>query len=315
VSASRRLPAVAAVLAWSVLLAGCEPAKKQVHPAHQRLEAPPNTISVFQLAGRLKLEVASNSASFAHLMRPPNSVTIFPDPGGAIFVNGGRLLCQGQILVTDSTIFVPDSAEQVIREALRPDPPPPPPPPRPSEPEKPPPVVVLDPGHGGHDPGAIACNGVFEKDVVLPVALMVSRQLQQNNLRVVMTRSTDRFVELERRAEIANAAQADLFVSIHADWLPDPGLHGHTVYVAHGASPRTLAAAQRLDRHLATTGTSSRGVRAANYRVLVRTTCPAMLVELGCLSHRLEARRLSSEDHRRAAAEAIATAIVEHLHR
>lgn len=303
--------AAAAVLAWSALLGGCNDAGKQVHPAHQRLQAPANTISIFQLAGRLKLRIAGNNRNFAHLVRPPNSVTIFPEPGAAIFVNGARLGCRGPILATDSTIFIPDSAEWLIGAALRPDPPPPPP--RPSVPERPGAVVVLDPGHGGRDPGAIACNGMFEKDVVLPVTLMVRRQLQRGKVRVVMTRSTDRFVELERRAEIATQARADLFVAIHADWLPDAGMRGHTVYVTHGASTRALAAAHRVDRHLGRAGIRSRGVRRANYRVLVRTTCPAVLVEIGCLSNRFEARRLSGDAHRRAVAQAVAAAILEYL--
>jgi len=94
--------------------------------------------------------------------------------------------------------------------------------------------VVLDPGHGGRDPGAIACNGLFEEDVVLPVALEVRRRLLERGVKVVMTRSDDRFVELDRRAEIADAAGADLFVSIHADWAPSRLANGHIAYVAGG---------------------------------------------------------------------------------
>ena len=78
-------------------------------------------------------------------------------------------------------------------------------------------TVVIDAGHGGKDPGAISVKGFYEKPVNLSVARKVAAKLKQCGLRVVMTRSSDRFVELERRAEIANQYRADLFVSVHAD--------------------------------------------------------------------------------------------------
>ena len=172
---------------------------------------------------------------------------------------------------------------------------------------------MIDPGHGGKDPGAIGVNGVFEKDVVLAVALIVRRRLASRNVRVVMTRADDRFIELNRRAEIANEARADLFVSIHADAAPNRRAHGHTLYVAPDASTRSRAAAERLDRRLTRAGIHSRGVRRADFRVLVRTTCPAVLVETGYLSNRWEATRLANADHQRAVAEAIADAVSECL--
>lgn len=310
VTLSRQLAVIAAAVLAAAAVGGCNSTPEPLHPAHQRLQAPPKTISVFQLAGRLNLKVVANRRTFAHLAGPGNSVTIFPQPGAAVFVNGIRLPCRGPILASDSTIFVPVSAEWLIRPVLRPEPPPPEV--RPDEPQQPRPVVVIDPGHGGRDPGAIACNGLFEKDVVLPVALMVRRRLQ-GGAHVIMTRQTDCFVELERRAEIANEARAGLFVSIHADSAGNAGARGHTLYVARGASSRSLAAAERVDRSLHGATRHSRGVRRANYRVLVRTTCPAILVEIGYLSNRFEARRLAGADHQRAVAHAIAAGILEFL--
>ncbi|MHC4716040.1 MAG: N-acetylmuramoyl-L-alanine amidase family protein, partial [Planctomycetota bacterium] len=228
----RKLVVVVALIAAAVLAGGCgDP--DSVHPAHQRLEAPPRTISVFQLAGRLRLRVARNGRSFAQLAGPGNTVSIFPEPTPAVYVNGARLMAPGPIRAADSTIFVAEALAPIVRSALRPAPRPPRRPRR--EGRRPLGRVVLDAGHGGRDPGAIACTGMFEKDVTLPVTHMVRRRLEAANVRVTLTRADDRFLELDARADIANRAGADLFVSIHADSCPNRRVSGHTLYVARGA--------------------------------------------------------------------------------
>ncbi len=93
-------------------------------------------------------------------------------------------------------------------------------------------VVVIDPGHGGDDPGATGPHGVLEKDVVLAIARRLRTELErQPGIRPVLTRDGDYFIELDKRREIAHAAQADLFVSIHADSYREPDARGATVYV------------------------------------------------------------------------------------
>jgi N-acetylmuramoyl-L-alanine amidase len=93
-------------------------------------------------------------------------------------------------------------------------------------------VVVIDPGHGGDDPGASGRHGVLEKDVVLAVARKLADELKrQPGIDPVLTRSGDYFIELDKRRQIAHEAQADLFISIHADSYRDPGARGATVYV------------------------------------------------------------------------------------
>jgi len=78
-------------------------------------------------------------------------------------------------------------------------------------------VVVLDAGHGGHDPGNLG-NGYFEKDIALQIVLQVGSILEQNqDIKVIYTRKDDTFVDLFVRGEIANKANADLFVSVHCD--------------------------------------------------------------------------------------------------
>jgi N-acetylmuramoyl-L-alanine amidase len=106
------------------------------------------------------------------------------------------------------------------------------------------PVIVLDPGHGGIDPGAIAADGVFERDIVFATAAALSRQLlATRRFRVALTRDLDEFVPLRERVARARALDADLFLSIHADALPNPAMRGLSVFtLAANASDREAAA-------------------------------------------------------------------------
>ena len=106
------------------------------------------------------------------------------------------------------------------------------------------PTVVLDPGHGGIDPGAIGPNGIYEKDVVLATAWEFARELAaKRTCRVVLTRSTDEFLPLRERVARARAWNADLFLSIHADALPDTEMRGLSVFTQSAqASDREAAA-------------------------------------------------------------------------
>ena len=91
--------------------------------------------------------------------------------------------------------------------------------------------IVIDPGHGGHDSGTLGPGGLEEKDVVLDVALRLGRLLRQRlGADVIYTRSDDTFIPLETRTAIANQAQADLFISIHANSSPDTAARGVEVY-------------------------------------------------------------------------------------
>jgi N-acetylmuramoyl-L-alanine amidase len=105
------------------------------------------------------------------------------------------------------------------------------------------PTVVIDPGHGGVDPGAISPSGVYEKDIVLAVAREFARQLAATRQsRVVLTRSADEFIPLRERVARARAWDADLFLSIHADALPDGAMRGLSVFTLSArASDREAA--------------------------------------------------------------------------
>ncbi|HBY79985.1 MAG TPA: N-acetylmuramoyl-L-alanine amidase, partial [Cyanobacteria bacterium UBA11148] len=78
-------------------------------------------------------------------------------------------------------------------------------------------LVIVDPGHGGKDPGTIGIGGVQEKNVILPISIEVAQILEQQGVQAILTRSDDTFVSLEGRVQMAERANADLFVSIHAN--------------------------------------------------------------------------------------------------
>jgi N-acetylmuramoyl-L-alanine amidase len=105
-------------------------------------------------------------------------------------------------------------------------------------------VIVIDPGHGGIDPGAIGADGVFERDVVFPTAVALARLLAATHrFRVFLTRRQDEFVPLRERVARARARHADLFLSIHADALPDHARRGLSVFTLSAAASDRDAAA------------------------------------------------------------------------
>jgi N-acetylmuramoyl-L-alanine amidase len=109
-------------------------------------------------------------------------------------------------------------------------------------------VVMLDPGHGGKDPGAIGVSGTYEKQVALASAQELKRQLEASGrYRVVLTRTRDVFIPLEERVALAQKHNAALFVSMHADALTDHAVRGASVYTLaeHASDAQTAALAQR----------------------------------------------------------------------
>lgn len=110
------------------------------------------------------------------------------------------------------------------------------------------PLVVLDPGHGGKDPGAIGVSGTYEKHVALAAAVELRRQIERGGrCRVELTRSRDVFVPLRGRVEFAQGRGAALFVSLHADALTDPHVSGASVYTLSdtASDAQTAALARR----------------------------------------------------------------------
>ncbi|AFY42193.1 N-acetylmuramoyl-L-alanine amidase [Nostoc sp. PCC 7107] len=175
-------------------------------------------------------------------------------------------------------------------------------------------VVVIDPGHGGKDPGAIGIGGVREKDVILPIGKRVAEILQQNGVQVIMTRSSDYFVTLPGRVQLAEKANADVFVSIHANALGGgrsdvSGLE--TYYYDSGLSLARSVHSSILQ----SLNVKDRGVRRARFFVLRKSSMPSILVETGYLTGREDIAKLRTSAYQNQMAEAIARGVLQYLRR
>jgi N-acetylmuramoyl-L-alanine amidase len=205
--------------------------------------------------------------------------------------------------------------------------------------------IVIDPGHGGGDPGAMT-QGLEEKTITLDVAERLRALLKDAPVSVVLTRTEDRALSLERRVEIANAENADLFLSIHINSMAIPDRVGiETFYLGGTSDPATARFAraenagsgysladfrtllegvyvgvrQDESRRFARTlqaayfgalrevndRVQDRGVKTAPLVVLVGTHMPAVLAEISCISNAEEARRLATAEYRSALARAL----------
>ncbi len=174
------------------------------------------------------------------------------------------------------------------------------------------PRIIIDPGHGGEDPGTIGIGGVQEKDVILPISLDVAEILRKQDIEVIMTRDTDNFISLQGRTDMANDLDADLFVSIHANAinLSRPDVNGLETY--YYQSGRRLAEIIHWSI-LNGVEIDNRGIRRARFYVLRHSAMPAVLIEIGFLTGATDSARLKDPDHRRRMAEAIANGIVQYI--
>lgn len=174
-------------------------------------------------------------------------------------------------------------------------------------------LVVIDPGHGGPDPGAVGIGGIQEKDIVLEVSYQVSQILQAQGLRVALTRVDDRDLGLEPRTSYANQIGANVFVSIHANAisLSRPEVNGVETF-HFGDSSQPLAAAIQASM-LEATGMNNRGVKQARFYVLRFTRMPSALVEIGFVTGAEDAPRLADPRFRATVSQAIARGILRYL--
>jgi N-acetylmuramoyl-L-alanine amidase len=153
----------------------------------------------------------------------------------------------------------------------------------------------IDPGHGGHDPGAVA-NGLKEKDLTLTIAKHIGRMLgEYEDVEVFYTRTDDRYLSLEERAEIANKAGADFFLSVH---INAGGGTGFESYIYNGnVSAATIAYQNVIHQEImkAIGNVKDRGKKRANYAVLRLTNMPAILTENLFIDNANDAAKLKSE--------------------
>lgn len=177
--------------------------------------------------------------------------------------------------------------------------------------------VVIDPGHGGPDPGAVGIGGLRETDVVLDVSLQVARLLQARGVQVVMTRTSEVDVDLPPRVALANRSGADAFVSVHANALSmaRPDVNGIETFYFEGAGSRARSLATALQEQMLaiSPGTPDRGVRTGRFFVIRRTTMPSALVEMGFVTGMVDAPRLANANYRRRMALALAAGILQFL--
>ena len=187
--------------------------------------------------------------------------------------------------------------------------------------------VVIDPGHGGSDPGAKSAFGLREKDINLDIALRLKRQLAMLGISCIMVRerdcdfgdtaggfSTRKSKDLQYRVRLANHSQANLFLSIHANSFPQVIYRGAQTFYPVG-QPESRKLAKVIQAHLVKDlGPNNRLARPGNYRVLNETKMPSVTIEVGFLSNLSEARQLADSSYRERVAVAIKNGVLAYFH-
>lgn len=173
-------------------------------------------------------------------------------------------------------------------------------------------IVVLDAGHGGALTGAMY-EGIKEKDLNLAVTKKVAAILIRHGYNVIMTRSDDTDIGLVERANIANAINADIFVSIHSNANEDPSIFGVSTYHFPQSRRGSLLAQSIQTAAASATGAKNRGILSANFAVLRETDMAAALVEMGFMTNHSELMQLADEAYQAKMAQGIADGIVRYL--
>ncbi|RLP98517.1 N-acetylmuramoyl-L-alanine amidase [Geobacillus stearothermophilus] len=158
-------------------------------------------------------------------------------------------------------------------------------------------VQVIDPGHGGHDPGAVG-NGLQEKDLTLKIALYTRDYIHElyEGVKVYLTREKDVFISLNERAAFANRLNADHFCSIHINTGGGKGFESYIYNGSYSSKPKTQALRNVLhDTIVSETKLVNRGKKEANLAVLRETKMPAVLTENGFIDNKDDADFLKSD--------------------
>lgn len=181
-------------------------------------------------------------------------------------------------------------------------------------------LIVIDPGHGAQDPGANTRDGVQEKNLNLDISFRLKALLEEMGFKTLMTRTEDVFVDLYKRAEIANEANADLFVSVHINAHPSSSMYGvETLYYPTGKNEsdnRDNYNYARIiqEEMVKELKTADRGLDPREKLVVTRETkMPAVIAELGFLTNSNEKALLITEDYRQKCAQALANGIKRYV--
>jgi len=321
---SARTGQLALVALTLVGAAGCIQASGQrvalVHPSLAPLPSRRRYVNLHDLATVNSAEVAIDERTGVHhVRRGDRHVAVIGGARWALIGSEVRRLAT-EVTVRYGRAYVARGDARYIEGYLRtgkggsrpPPPPPPPPPPKPLG------HVCIDPGHGGKDPGAISKWGLIEKHVVLDASKLLAAELRKLGFTTSLTRDRDVFIELTGRPRVARRLKADLFVSIHANAVSKPSIHGMELFFWDGrlggiASKRDRIESEKLAKCIRSAcqreGISVRSLRGAAYRVLRYATMPAVLVELGFLTNYAEERKLRSQAYRQKLVRAIAQGI------
>ena len=174
--------------------------------------------------------------------------------------------------------------------------------------------IVIDPGHGGQDPGAKGTSGQYEKDFTLQLALKVKELAErETQLQIFLTRTDDRTISsIDReRPKFANHLGADLFISIHGNTYTDPSVFGtETFYYREESLPFATIMHKNL---LNATGSKDRGVKKEAFFVVKDTVMPAVLLEVGYLTNPNEEQKMWKDDYQYRVASSIIEGINEYL--
>jgi len=189
-----------------------------------------------------------------------------------------------------------------------------------------PPVVVIDAGHGGKDPGKVGVNHALEKDINLQISLRLKCLLEQNDVSVVLTREEDKDLaseqasnrkneDLRARANLISEAEPTVMVSIHQNSYPEEDVDGAQVFYYAGSESGKLLGAMVQNSLKGEINDGNHRVAKANkeYYLLKKATCPAVIVECGFLSNPTEAALLITEEYQEKLAFAIHLGIMEYI--
>lgn len=187
-------------------------------------------------------------------------------------------------------------------------------------------VIVIDPGHGGFDPGKVGITGVHEKEINLKIALKVRDYLEQSGAYVIMTRTEDvdldgndekqlKKMDMHNRKEKINNSNGNILVSIHQNAFPQPKVKGAQVFY-HGSSEEGKNLANYIQQAIKTHADPSNQrvpKQNADYYVLRTTKIPAVIVECGFLTNPEEEARLNTDEYQEAIAWGIYIGIVDYF--
>ena len=295
-------------LAVSFALTGCGESDLITRPNIK----PAYSITIDQLAAHLGLTVQKSGTPYYELTDANNRVMLFTYQNGRVYVNGKNIGSIGEVAQVNGSTYVSQLLISKIRVHLLTSYTPPVPTPDTSR-RSASGTVVIDPGHGGKDPGAQSVLGYWEKGVNLEISHKLAGYLRNAGVNVVMTREGDSYPELEERAALANRIDADLFVSIHCNTISKSSYRGYQIFTARSASWTSKKSAQKIAGALSDVNVPNKGIRNADYKVLVQTQCPAVLVECGFLTNYEEAELLAESWYQDKLARAIADGIIDAL--